>query len=149
MRSFLGFGKQDRYDVQFTSGFEERLILEVQKRMSNQLILIQQRLASLQVQLDRMEKKQMATAAELQAQMDGLKAEVQRNTDIDASIKAALDGQIAMIAELQAQIQALQAAGAAAMTQEQLDALSTQASDTLATLRANNDDLAAKVTANT
>ena len=142
-------GHNQQYDVRFTSGFEERLIIEVAKRLSAQLSQVQQRLADVKVQLDRMEKKQMATAAELQAQMDSLKSEVQRNTDIDASIKAALDGQVSMIADLTAQVQALKDAGAGAVTQEQLDALTQSATDTLNTLKANNDDLAAKVTANT
>lgn len=141
MRSIRDIFRQS-YDVRFTTGFEDRLILEVARRVGNKLDQLSQ-------QLVQMEKKLMATAQDLQAKMDALKAEVARNTDVDASIKAALDGQTTMVADLKTQIEALKNAGAGAVTQEQLDALDASAGDTLNTLKANNDDLASKVTANT
>lgn len=96
-----------------------------------------------------LEKQLMATAQDLQQQMDSLKSEVGRNTDIDTSIKTALDGQTTLIGQLQQQIADLQAAGAGAVTQAQLDALNQQATDTLNVLKTNNDDLASKVTQGT
>lgn len=91
----------------------------------------------------------MSTLAELQATMDATKAEVARQTTIDASIKAALAAQTQMIADLGTQIAALQTAGAGAVTQDQLDALAQEATDTLTVAKANNDDLATAVPQNT
>jgi len=137
----------DNFDVRLTPQFEDRLIQAVLVQVRTQL----GREVSKAVidQIKPMLEAIMATAAELQAKMDALKAEVARNTDIDASIKQALDGNTALVADLKTQIEALKAAGAGAVTQEQLDALDTQAGDTLTVLQNNNNDLAAKVTQGT
>lgn len=135
-------GRGDRYDVRFTPDFEERVVRDVSKLFSAQLNKIQK-------QLDRMENNMAITVADVKAKLETLNAEVARNTDIDASVLAALNGNTEAMAALQKEIDALKAAGASAVTQEDLDALSASADATLTTLKGNNDTLAAKVTQGT
>lgn len=140
MRSSRDTGRNDRYDVKFTSDFEERVIRELLKLFSGQL-------SKMQVQLDRMEKTMAITAADVKVKLDALNAEVARNTDVDASIVQALDGNTQIIADLKTEIDRLNAAGGASA--EELQGLADSADASLTTLKANNETLAAKVTQGT
>jgi predicted nucleic acid-binding Zn-ribbon protein len=91
----------------------------------------------------------MTTLVEFQAQMDAVKQAVSDETNLVAAVKTALDGATASIANLQAQIAALQAAGAGAVTQQQLDDLAQEATDTLTVQTQNNAALAALAPQNT
>jgi predicted nucleic acid-binding Zn-ribbon protein len=91
----------------------------------------------------------MTTLAEFQTEMDAVKQAVSDETNLVAAVKTALDGATASIANLQAQIAALQAAGAGAVTQQQLDDLAQEATDTLTVQTQNNAALAALAPQNT
>jgi predicted transcriptional regulator len=100
-------------------------------------------------QLKQLENYLMTTLAEFQTQMDAVKQAVNDETNLVTAVKTALDGATASIANLQAQIAALQAAGAGAVTQDQLDALAQEATDTLTVQTQNNAALAALAPQNT
>jgi predicted nucleic acid-binding Zn-ribbon protein len=91
----------------------------------------------------------MTTLAEFQTQMDAVKQAVSDETNLVTAVKTALDGATASIANLQAQIASLQAAGAGAVTQQQLDDLAQEATDTLTVQTQNNAALAALAPQNT
>ncbi len=89
------------------------------------------------------QEKIMTTLAEFQAKMDTLKADVAAQTDEVKSATTLINGLVAQVKTLSDQIAALQAAGIAVMTQDQLDNIAAEASGIVTTTEANTAALAA------
>lgn len=90
--------------------------------------------------VQRLETVIMTTAADVKQKLDAVAAETARNTDLDASILAALNGRDQVVADLKKQIDDLKAQGSA--SQEELNDLATSADATLTALKANNEKMA-------
>lgn len=91
----------------------------------------------------------MTTAAEFKAQQDAMASEISKDSGIISSIATAMTAQTDLIKNLNDQIAALQAAGAGAITQQQLDDLATEGAATLTAAQSNTATLSALAPQNT
>lgn len=97
--------------------------------------------------VQRLETTIMTTAADIKVKLDALAAETAKNSDLDASILAALNGRDQLVADLKKQIDDLKAQGGA--SQQELDDLAASADATLTALKDNNTKIADAITAGT
>jgi chromosome segregation ATPase len=134
--------RRDRFDVQFSQDFEER----VTQRL---LTLVSKQLGSLSIQVAHIERKVdnlMATAQDVKGNIERLKTDVADQKTVIASVRTLIDGQVAQMRALSDQIAALQADN---LDQTEIDELAASAKQAADDLEANTAELASKVPQNT